>query len=303
MVTRRILVIDDEMPQAKALAEKLGASIPMSKVMYASDKEEILSAIDNRFFNLAILDLRMDGYGFDGIELAKRILETNPFAKILFVSKFIPEYLPMLTPMLRNGNILGFSDKKVNYDEWMSELREQIMPYYEELDANPQSVSVALLNLYADLKDEPDTYAKGVKLEDFTALLFQYIGFSETVKRTRDKSLNEVDLIIRNDIEDPFLSKFGKYILVECKNHTEDIDKNTFILFNEKLRNTNGLAELGFLVTTSGFKRTARLEALRTSGGSHKIVFIDNAIMLRIIGSEDPREELKRVIDHQVKDN
>lgn len=303
MVTRKILVIDDEKPQAIALAKTIESVIPMSNVLNASAKEEIINYVENKFYNLAVIDIRMDAYDFNGISLARRILEINPYAKILFVSKFIPEYLDELTPLLQNGNVLGFSDKKIDYDEWGEELKNVILPYYEQLDSNPQSISTALINMYSELKDEENTYLKGSRFEDFISLLFQSIGFSEIVKRTRDKSLNEVDLIVRNEIDDPFLTKFGKYILIECKNHLDTIDKNDFILFKSKLTATNGLAELGFFITTSSFKRTAYLEALRSSEGHHKIVFIDNSLLMRLMKSEDPREELKRIIDYQVKDN
>lgn len=303
MVTRKILVIDDEKPQAIALAKTIESVIPMSNVLNASAKEEIINSVENKFYNLAVIDIRMDAYDFNGISLARRILEINPYAKILFVSKFIPEYLDELTPLLQNGNVLGFSDKKIDYDEWGEELKNVILPYYEQLDRNPQSISTALINMYSELKDEENTYLKGSRFEDFISLLFQSIGFSEIVKRTRDKSLNEVDLIVRNEIDDPFLTKFGKYILIECKNHLDTIDKNDFILFKSKLTATNGLAELGFFITTSSFKRTAYLEALRSSEGHHKIVFIDNSLLMRLMKSENPREELKRIIDYQVKDN
>ena len=303
MVTRKILVIDDEKPQAIALAKTIESVIPMSNVLNASAKEEIINYVENKFYNLAVIDIRMDAYDFNGISLARRILEINPYAKILFVSKFIPEYLDEPTPLLQNGNVLGFSDKKIDYDEWGEELKNVILPYYKQLDSNPQSISTALINMYSELKDEENTYLKGSRFEDFISLLFQSIGFSEIVKRTRDKSLNEVDLIVRNEIDDPFLTKFGKYILIECKNHLDTIDKNDFILFKSKLTATNGLAELGFFITTSSFKRTAYLEALRSSEGHHKIVFIDNSLLMRLMKSEDPREELKRIIDYQVKDN
>lgn len=303
METRKILVIDDEADQAKVLAKTLASVIPMSQVMCASAKDDITNLVENKFYNLAVLDIRMDSYGFNGIQLARRIMEINPYAKILFVSRFLAEYMDELTPMLQNGNILGFSEKKIDYDKWGEELRDKILPYYESLDENPQVASTALLNVYAALKDEEDTTLKGSRFEDFISLLFQRIGFSEVNKRIRDKSLNEVDLIVRNEIEDSFLSKFGKYILIECKNHLNTIDKNDFIIFMTKLKETNGLAELGFLITTSSFKRTAYLEALRSSEGQHKVVFIDNSLMMSLIKADDPREELKRIIDSQVKDN
>lgn len=303
MVTRKILVIDDEKAQAMALAKTIESVVPLSEAFHASTKDEIINCIENRFYNLAVLDIRMDGHEFNGISLAHRILEINPFAKILFVSRFIPEYIEELTPLLQNGNILGFSDKRSDYDSWGEELKQRIMGYYDELDNNPQSINTALINSYSQLKDEKDKYLKGQKFEDFVSFLFQSIGYPEILKRTRDKSLNEVDLIVRNEIDDTFLSKFGKYILIECKNHMDSIDKNDFIIFRSKLKATNGLAELGFFITTSSFKRTAYLEALRSSEDHHKIIFIDNALMMRLLKAETPREELKRIIDSQVKDN
>ena len=199
--------------------------------------------------------------------------------------------------------MLGFSEKKVDYNSWGEELKSIILPYYEKLDENPEVTSTALINMYSELKDEEDKFKRGARFEDFISLFFQNIGFKDIRKRTRDKSLNEIDLIIRNEIEDPLLTKFGKYILIECKNHIDKIDKNDFIIFKSKLAETNGLAELGFFITTSSFKRTVYLEAIRTSGGDKKIIFIDNPIMMNLLKAIDPKEELKRVIDSQVKDN
>ena len=100
MVTRKILVIDDEPSQAKALANKIKSVIQSSDVIYASDKEGIKDFVENKFYNLAVLDIRMDKFEFNGIDLAKQILEINPYAKILFVSKFITEYMTELMPLL-----------------------------------------------------------------------------------------------------------------------------------------------------------------------------------------------------------
>ncbi|MDE6826195.1 MAG: restriction endonuclease [Paramuribaculum sp.] len=296
-------MIDDEPSQAKALASKIKSVIQSSDVIYASDKEGIKDFVENKFYNLAVLDIRMDKFEFNGIDLAKQILEINPYAKILFVSKFITEYMTELMPLLTNGNVLGFSEKKVDYNSWGEELKSIILPYYEKLDENPEVTSTALINMYSELKDEEDKFKRGARFEDFISLFFQNIGFKDIRKRTRDKSLNEIDLIIRNEIEDPLLTKFGKYILIECKNHIDKIDKNDFIIFRSKLAETNGLAELGFFITTSSFKRTVYLEAIRTSGGDKKIIFIDNPIMMNLLKAIDPKEELKRVIDSQVKDN
>lgn len=303
MALKKILVIDDERLQAEAVGQTVCEIFAEAEVMVASSKEDILDYINNKFYNLVVLDLRMDQYDFDGISLAKDIMNINPFAKILFVSKFASEYLSRLSPLLISGSVLGFSEKR-DYESWKPELKQIIGDYYEALGADPSQINSALLNYYADLKNESDPFLKGQKFEDFVAILFRSIGFKEIMKRVKDKSLNEVDMIIRNDIDDSFLYKFGKYILVECKNKPEvHTDKNDYIVFLSKVRNTCGLSELGFLFTTSTITRNTYIEAVRNSRDKEKIVIIDNACMYELLNSIDLKEGLKRIIDNQVKDN
>lgn len=304
MVPRKILIIDDERAQAQALAQAVQESIEHSSVYYASTQEEILKSIEEKFYNLAIIDIRMDDYDVDGIAIAEKIIEINPFAKILFVSRFIPEYMSTLNKLMQKGNILGFSDKKADYNNWMKELKGIIDDYYKYLDSNPQQISLALIDLYSSVKDEENTYRKGQLFENFVTLLLQYIGFNNIQNRVKDKSLNEVDLIVRNDLHDSFISKLGSYILIECKNKpSTPIDKNDFIIFYSKLEATNGLAKIGFIFSTSKFTRNTYLEAIRTSKQDLKIFLIDNPIIMDLLKAENPLECFKEIIDYQVKDN
>lgn len=304
MIPRRILVIDDEVSQAKALAKTLEQIIPFSKVTPVSEEKEIINAINERYYNLAILDIRMDNYNTDGIEIAKQIADINPYAKILFVSAFLSEYIDKILPLVQGGNILGYTKKKIDYNEWGRELSQLILPYYEDLDKNPQQLQTALLQEYSDLKEETDAFKRGVMFENFVSILFATMGFTEIKKRIKDKSGNETDLIVRNDIDDVFFRKFGNYMLVECKNKSEaKVDKNDFIVFQAKLENTNKLADIGFMVTSTSFARTAYLEAIRGSRSNHKVFFIDNTMILQLIQSDNMLDQLKHIIDNQVKDN
>lgn len=300
---RSVLIIDDEQDQAEGLKKSLSSSVVNTSFEYASEEEEILSAIENKYFSIAIVDLRMDKYSFDGIELIKKIIEVNPFAKIIVISAFSGEYQIQIKDLFKTNKILDIVEKK-DFSQFVEELKNIIENYHIELFDNPSEVNNALPEYYSQAKNETDAFRKGEKFEHFVSLLFQSIGYSNISKRVKDKSLNEVDLIIRNEIDDTFLSKFGKYILVECKNKPkENIDKNTFIVFNSKLLHTNHLSELGILATTGYVARNTYIEAVRTSHDTRKIIFLSNIEFENLILSKNKLETFKEIIDSQIKDN
>lgn len=301
---RSVLIIDDEKDQAEGLCKALSRELQNTFFSYASTESDIISKIENSYFSIAIVDLRMDSFqSIDGIGIIKKIIEINPFARIVIISAFTGEYIKQIKDLLKTGKVIDFIEKK-EFSIFSSELKEVIEKYHVELLDNPSEVNNALLEFYSQAKNETDAFKKGERFEHFVSLLFQSIGFSNISKRVKDKSLNEVDIIIRNEIEDPFLNKFGKYILVECKNKPkENIDKNTFIIFNSKVQHTNGLSDLGILATTGYIARTTYLEALRTSHDMKKIIFLSNAEFESLILSKNKLETFKDIIDSQVKDN
>ncbi|RXG26888.1 restriction endonuclease [Leeuwenhoekiella marinoflava] len=301
---RSILIIDDVKEQAIGLVKGLQKQLPLEYNLFSAFEEDsIIESIENRYFSLAIVDLRMDDFSFNGIELINKIIDTNPFAKILIVSAFKGEYLLQLKDLFLTGRIVNVLDKE-DYDIWIPKLVNEIETYHNDMFNSPDEINNALLEYYSNAKNETDSYSKGEKFEHFVSLLFQSIGFNSINKRIIDKSLNEVDLIIRNEIADPFLNKFGKYILVECKNKPKDkVDKNTFIVFSDKLKHTNGLAELGIIATTGYLTRNTYIEAVRGSGDLRKIIFISNHEFEKLILSKNKLEMFKSIIDSQVKDN
>ena len=301
---RSILIIDDIKEQAEGLEKGLRKQLSQEyNFFHAFEETQIIDAIENRYFSLAIVDLRMDEFSFNGVQLIEKIFLTNPFAKVIIVSAFKGEYLLQLKDLFLTGKILDVLDKE-DYDIWIPKIANIIEDYHKKTFESPDEINNALLEYYANAKNEKEVYIKGEKFEHFVSLLFQSIGFNSINKRVIDKSLNEVDLIIRNEIKDPFLNKFGKYILVECKNKPKDkVDKNTFIVFSNKLKSTNGLAELGIIATTGYLTRNTYLEAIRDSKDVRKIIFISNNEFNRLILANNKLEMFKIIIDEQVKDN
>jgi len=300
---KNVIIIDDVKEQAEGLDKGLSRLLPDYSFENYHSEQEILNAIENRFFSLAILDIRMDGFSFDGIELAKKIFEVNPFAHVIIISAFKDEYFLRLKDLILTGKVVDIQDKE-DFDIWLPKLKGTIEKYYENIEKDPSEINNALLQYYSEAKNEIDTYRKGERFEHFMSLMFQSIGFNQVLKRVKDQSLNEVDLIIRNDIEDSFIGKFGKYILVECKNMpVTKVNKNDFIVFQNKLKNTNGLAELGIIATTGYITKNTYIEAVRESGESRKILFLSNPEIEKLIKADNKLSTFKNLIDNQVKDN
>lgn len=298
----RLLIIDDEQIQVENVKRFLQ---PIRKNLFvdtASTKEDINNKISNTFFDVAVVDLRMDSIGLNGFQVINDIVEFNPLAKIIVVSAYLTEFSEDINQIIRTGRIAAIIDK-TKFDIFSKMLLSEVDKIIESHELDSSLLRSTLESIYAEAKNEPDDYLKGKRFENFIVVLFSQMGFNHINSRTRDKSMNEVDLIIRNDIRDTFFQKFKPYFLIECKNTIAEVDKNTFITFHSKLLATNGLANLGFIVTTSGFKRTAYLEALRSSREELKIVFLSNLELSEIIKSDDLLDNLKKIIDSQVKDN
>lgn len=300
---KNVIIIDDVKEQAEGLAKGLKMQLPDYNFESYYKENEILNAIENRFYSLAILDIRMDDFAIDGIELAKKIFDINPFSNVIIISAFKDEYFMRLKDLLLTGKVVDIQDKE-DFDIWLPKLKSTIEDYYKKIDNDPSEINNALLQFYSEAKNETDAYLKGEKFEHFMSLMFQSIGFNQVLKRVKDQSLNEVDLIIRNDIEDNFISKFGKYILVECKNKPVDkVNKNDFIVFQNKLKNTNGLAELGIIATTGHITKNTYIEAVRESSEARKILFLSNPEIEKLIRADNKLSTFKNLIDSQVKDN
>lgn len=293
-----ILIIDDDDVQAKNLAEALSEVFPEYKILHVSKESEIQNLIVCHYYSIALVDLRMDSYNFDGCDVIDWISEINPYAKIIAVSAYTDEYMLKLSSYMSEGKLLAISEKE-SYETWIPKLKDIINEYYTR---RTDSIVVKVLEeSYASAKNESDHHKKGVMFEDFVVNLFRQMGFVHMETRKKDSASNEVDLIIRNDIGDPFFSKFGRYIFVECKNKPElGFDKNDFIVFNNKVLSSSGNCDLGIVFTTGEVKKTVYRESLKESKFDTKIVFMSSAEILRLIHTPRMIDEFKEIIDSQV---
>lgn len=294
-----ILVIDDEQIQAEQLAQALQRDISNCKAIAAFTQDDILSKIENIFFSIAIVDLRMDKYDIDGFEIIDRISVINPYAKIIVISAYTGEYITKLNEYIAQNKILAISEKE-NFNQWIPKLKDIVLKYFNT-QRNPIAIQI-LEDMFADAKNEQDTYLKGKKFENFVVVLFRQMGFKYIETRVRDSASNEMDLIVRNDIDDSFFSKFKRYIFAECKNKPNNgFDKNDFIVFHKKVESAAGDSDLGVVFSTGSIKKTVYLEALKEAKGSVKILYMSSNEIMQLIHASDMLEEFKLIIDKQVQ--
>ena len=297
-MNKSILVIDDQESQARELCEALQKTLNDCSLSYAFDENDIMAKVITQYYSVAIVDLRMDGYKIDGFAVMDQIMTANPYAKIIVISAYMKDYMLRISDYISRGTILALSEKK-DFSVWIPELTGLINDYFKR-DLNPIAVQI-LEGLYAKAKNEPNMATKARLFEEFVVGLFWRMGFVHIETRVRDKASNEIDLIVRNDLADPFFSKFGRYIFVECKNKPEvGFSKNDFIVFNKKVSSSNGDSNLGVVFTTGHIQRTVYLEALRESEKGVKILYLGSGEIATLIHAPNMLDEFKEIIDRQV---
>lgn len=295
-----ILIIDDEPLVVNNLKKFLSKQRPNYIFDTASSETEIVEKTENSYYNIVVTDLKMDNFTINGFDIIENISEANPLVRIVVMTGFQNDYQDKLAQIIKLKKVEQIIDKSKDYEQKILEAIDTLVLNLDKVTPISQK---NLEYLYAEAKNEKDSYQKGIKFERFVTILFQMVGFVHIQERVIDKSRNETDLIIRNEINDLFFQKFSPYFLIECKNTVEKIDKNQFIIFATKLEHTNNMANLGFIITSSTIKSTTVLEEIRTSSKGFKIIFIAQNEIAQLIKAGNMLEELKSIVDRQVKNN
>ena len=121
---------------------------------------ECVVKIENLFFSVAIVDLRMDKFNINGFEIIKQIIGINPFAKIIIVTAFSSEYISELNKITATGKVKAIVDKK-SFPDFVAEIFEHTDEIIAEFENEDDIRSKALLQVYAEAKNEENSYKKG----------------------------------------------------------------------------------------------------------------------------------------------
>lgn len=300
--TGKLLIIDDDPLFVRTFQSLLGEEGYAVEV--ASDRGSAvakLEAADD--YSVVLLDQKLQGSaGENSFNMLHDIQRLAPQTKTIIVTGFATEaaisqafelgaydyleknqLLPTLLRIKVRNAAEAFRDRALR--RLTGAARER------EIHACWQSV-----------KTERDPHRKGALLEDLMALLFGSVaGFSD-IKRNVRSALEEIDIVFRNESEDPLWRNEGPYILVECKHWTRPVGATQVREFGSKLKRKFGRTKLGFFVSMSSFTAGSREEVRHLSEGDRLIVIIDPEALERLVLSNDRERDLKALHQRAVTD-
>jgi hypothetical protein len=116
---------------------------------------------------------------------------------------------------------------------------------------------------------------KGKLLERLTEILFTSNNAFELVDKRVSTGDEEIDLVIKNNIDRPFWISFGSPLFfIECKNWSSQVGTKELRDFEIKLQNHAKLAKVGFFVSLNGFTSQVFSELKRLGRDEYHIVLI-----------------------------
>lgn len=300
-MNKNILVVDNDISGTSSLVNLLNEHMPGFSFEQKKTDTVVLEAMNDRHYSLVIVDLGMKINDYTGLRLGTVLLKTNSFAKLLFLSDDVSKAFKVQLRAAADSSIVVDVVLKRREYEMIQELKLIIEHYYKNLLRADLGINNGLLQYYELAKNEKNQFQKGVIFESFMMTFFQTFGYKQVKDRIRESGLNEVDVIIRNEIDDSFLAGLGKYILIECRNFPGiAISAYDFVHFHTKVKQTLGLSAFGIFATTGLVSRNTFEEAMRRSFVPRRIVYLAEQEILILIRAEDKLEEFKKIIREQM---
>jgi CheY-like chemotaxis protein len=264
--TGRVLIVDDDAAFLEAYRDELGSE--GFDVRTATDRASALARLDEADWDVVLLDQKLQGVtGPDeGLTLLAEARVRAPAARSIIVTAYAD---PDAIKRAFAEGAYDYLDKDGRFFSVL--LRSKVSNAIElvrerRLGALGDEARERHINeTWAAARTEKDAHRKGRLLEELLVLILSTVeGFTRVDSRVRN-DIEEIDVVVRNESADPFWSKEGVYILVECKNWSKPVDRAEYDAFRRKLERRSKRCRLGFFVSlgglTQGFRKAVAIDA------------------------------------------
>jgi len=299
--TGKILIIDDDDLFVRTLQTLLGEE--GYSVDVAVDRAGAMAKLaDESAYSVVLLDQKLRGAtGPDsGLDLLGEVGRVAPQSRTIVVTGFATD------AAIQRAFDLGAYDYLEKNQLLSTMLRVKVRNAAEGFRArevgrlSAEKREQALQRCWRAVTSEKDPHRKGAQLEELMSLLFESVpGFTD-VQRNRRNELEEIDIIFRNESEDPLWREEGAYIIVECKHWTRPVDAREVREFAGKLARRHGRVRPGFFVSMSDFTAGFREETRRLNETDRLIVLIGRQQLEQLVRSEDRGADLKALHERAV---
>ena len=301
----RILVVDDDPAFNAMLVERLTEQ--GDTVRSATNIAAALALLDSERFDVAILDLKLDGqHGANvGIDSLGKVLDRAPAIKPIIITAYADA--ASVERAFQNGayDYVEKTDFGVFYALLLAKVRNALEPAREARIASLTNGAreTEITKLWDEVQRETDRHKKGTRLEELLLIMWRSIpGFENTFPNQRSSN-EEIDLVVENGSKDEIWRKESSYFLVECKNWTSKVDPKEVVWLREKLQTRHGRCKLGFFVAPYGFTAGVETALLKHSESGVMIVLLAKAELEQLVGaggSEKRNQVLKELVRQTV---
>ena len=286
-----ILLVDDNPDFLKTIKDLLSDELSGDRVVTAASPEDAMTKLEKFMPEVVVTDMRMDEER-SGLELVNYIRRRSPSSMVILLTEY--SSIEDAVTCIRAG-CFEYLDK--NSGDLLRAIREA----KDLAGADRDGLNEILVHWHI-LKRAETSAAKGSSLEELCASIFQTIPGWNKIRRQEKTPSEEIDLVLRNESQDPYWRHYKSLILVECKNWSKKRPgRDQFDSFYSKiLRKGNEDCRLGFFVSLNGVAKTFEREIDRIAKEEIVIVTLNKNELWEIICSNDRSEVFKRFVEDSI---
>lgn len=198
--------------------------------------------------------------------------------------------------------------------EFVEKVLELIPSYYADQLLDFDYIDVAISSNASTLIEELNSCEPGIEhwreYEDvctkilsycFTPPLLEPVVQSETEEGDQRR---DIILHIPMDIEGFWKyirDKYGIAVIIDCKNYSDFLDQNTFVVTSKYLSGTTRLTPFGMILTRRGLNERAKLQQKR-EWGSKYLICLNDEDLIKMIKLKELGKEPSIIIDNKIRE-